>query len=256
MRQAALTKGAAPQPPAARASREAKLHGAGRIAFQAGAESELLGGEAEKLLFRAAEESLAGAIYKAELKVVIESEDGEIDFFHHGAEERRGFEGAETLRTQRFAEGVHFDHDFAAGGAAAADGEILLAHGGENVGKSLQREDDAMLERDGEANPENKQEDGDGPGGAGGKVAGPEQNDGDEGTWEAGGQREELDAAFVIHHSRPCFWSLRYMALRLRPRALAAWLTLPSKRASVRWMRWRSTSSRLMSSRREPAPGR
>src|SRR5579885_2732778 len=144
MRQAALTKGAAPQPPAARASREAKLHGAGRIAFQAGAESELLGGEAEKLLFRAAEESLAG----------------EIDFFHHGAEERRGFEGAETLRTQRFAEGVHFDHDFAhgvaAGGAAAAHGEILLAHGGENVGKSLQREDDAMLERDGEANPENK----------------------------------------------------------------------------------------------------
>src|SRR2546423_1705505 len=38
------------------------------------------------------------------------------------------------------------------------------------------------------------------------------------------------------------------MALRLNPRAFAAWLTFPSWRESVRWMRYRSTSSRLISS--------
>ena len=51
-------------------------------------------------------------------------------------------------------------------------------------------------------------------------------------------------------HSSPCFCRRRYMALRLKPRALAAWLTLPPWRPSVRWIRWRSTSSRLMSSSR------
>jgi hypothetical protein len=46
-----------------------------------------------------------------------------------------------------------------------------------------------MLQRNGEADPENKDKERNGPGGACGKIAGPEQNDRDERTWEAGGQR-------------------------------------------------------------------
>ena len=48
--------------------------------------------------------------------------------------------------------------------------------------------------------------------------------------------RKKLDALIVAGplHSRPCFCRRRYIALRLKPRAFAAWLTFPSWRASVR----------------------
>ena len=55
---------------------------------------------------------------------------------------------------------------------------------------------------------------------------------------------------FIAGRYRPYRCSRRYSALRLRPSALAAWLTLPLKRASAFLMSSASTSSRLISSRR------
>ena len=79
--------------------------------------------------------------------VGIEREDGDVDLLHHRAQQRRGLDRAEPLLVQRFGELVDFDQHRAERivgiGGAAADGEVVLAHGGEQVGQRLQRQDDA-----------------------------------------------------------------------------------------------------------------
>src|SRR5882724_11958477 len=256
MRQAVLAKGAAAHAPTAGAAGKRHFHGAGVFAFQTTCEAKLLRSEGEELTLGLSEEAFAGAIDDTKAGGVVKGEDGQIDFFHYGAQEGSGLHGAETLLAEGFAESVHFQDDFAHGvftaGAARADGKIFFTQGGEEIGESLQREDHAMLQRSRETEPETDDQESERPGGAGREVARPEKDKGNSRAWEACRQREEPDAAFVSNgaHSRPCFCKRRYMALRLKPRALAAWLTLPSWRLRVRCIRWRSTSSRLISSRR------
>src|SRR5216683_481721 len=243
MGQTGLAKGAAAHAPAAGAAGESQLHGAHRLVFEGSAESQFSGGEAEEAFRGAREEAFAGTIDEAQFVFVVEGENGHVDFFHNGAQERGGFEGAEALLAQRLAEGIDFDHDFAHGvvaaSAAPAHGEIFFAHGGEEIGKSLQGKRDAMAHGNCKAEPQADDEQAQSPHGAGGIVAGPQENHGDERARQTGRHGQEQNMTFVAEwlHSKPCFCRRRYIALRLRPSALAAWLTLPSWRASMRWMR-------------------
>src|SRR5439155_23078592 len=106
-------------------------------------------------------------------------------------------------------------------------------------------------------------EGGQGPLHLGAVIAGPEHDHRHDDGGPSGEEGHQDDAAFVgdgpfarpaptpagpVRHSLyRC--RRRYRALRLRPRASAAWLTLPLWRARVLRMRNASTSSRLISSR-------
>src|SRR5579859_522716 len=260
MWQTGLTKRPAAHAPAAGASGESEFHGAHGVAFERGAETEFRGGEAQQAFRGTSQQALSGAIDQAQFIFVVEGEDGHVDLFHHGAQQGAGFQCAEALFAQGLAEGIYFNHYFAHGvvaiGAARAHRKIFFAHGGQKIGKSLQREGDAMAHGDGKSKPQPDDEDAQSPDGARGIVARPQQNQGDGRTRQSRRDGQELDAMFVAErlHSKPYFCKRRYIALRLRPSALAAWLTLPLWRERVRWMRWCSTSSRLMSSSRGLAP--
>src|SRR5882724_9727216 len=69
-----------------------------------------------------------------------------------------------------------------------ADGKIFLAHCGEKIGQSLQREDNALPEGKREAQPKNNDEDRKRPGCLRRIVAKPQQEDRDQRSREARGQ--------------------------------------------------------------------
>src|SRR6266571_893754 len=123
--------------------------------------------------------------------------------------------------------------------AAAAERKIFFAQGGQEIRKCLQGKDHAIANRESKTQPKGNDEECQCPDRSRRIISAPEEDQGDERTWNASSQRKELDAALVsqLLHSSPCFCSRRYMALRLNPKALAAWLTFPSWRESVRWMR-------------------
>ena len=243
MRQTALAERAAAQPPAPRAPRKSQLHGACGFAVQASAEPQFFGGKSKKTLLRASEQAFPGAIDKPQFGIVAEGEDGQVNFLQDGAQESGGFQCAQALLPQRFAERIHFNHDFAHGVfaacAAASERKIFFAQGGQEIRKCLQGKDHAIANRESKTQPKGNDEECQCPDRSGRIISAPEEDQGDERTRNASSQREELDAALVsqLLHSSPCFCSRRYMALRLNPKALAAWLTFPSWRESVRWMR-------------------
>src|ERR1700726_3783138 len=82
------------------------------------------------------------------------------------------------------------------GGGAGAHGEILFAHGGEEIGKSLQGKGHAMAHGNREAEPQTDDEQAQSPDGARGKITGPEQNHGDERARESGRDGQKQDAMF------------------------------------------------------------
>src|SRR6266849_7121030 len=100
MRESCLAEGAAAHAPASGAAGKRKLHGARGLAFETSAEAEFGGGKAEQALGGAGEEAFAGAIDEAQLVFVVEGENGDVDFFHNGAEEPGGFQRAEALLAQ------------------------------------------------------------------------------------------------------------------------------------------------------------
>ncbi len=97
MRESSLAEGAAAHAPASGAAGKRKLHGARGLAFEAGAEAEFAGGEAEQALGGAGEQAFAGAIDEAQFVFVVEGKNGDVDFFHDRAEQPGGFQRAEAL---------------------------------------------------------------------------------------------------------------------------------------------------------------
>src|ERR1700721_3520153 len=97
MRPAGLAETSTMNFPAPGFSGKIHLFDAGRFAFETSREAKLLGGAAEQPIFRQAENSFAGAIYQTQAAGAIESENGDVDFFHDFAEKRGGFDRAEAL---------------------------------------------------------------------------------------------------------------------------------------------------------------
>src|SRR6266850_6324898 len=201
VRQAALPEGPAPQSPAPGTARKIQLHGARRIPVQAGAESQLFRRKTQETLHRPSQQALAGAINEAQLRVVVERKDGEVDFFHHGAQQRAGFQRAQALLPQRLAERVHFNDHFAHGVVAARAArpqrKILFAQGRQQIRKCLQGEDHPGAQREGESQPKRNDKKSQRPKRAGRKISRPQQNERNQRTRKACSQREELDAALI-----------------------------------------------------------
>ena len=123
--------------PAAGFSGKRDLLDARRVAGEAFGKAELARVSSEKALFRLIQNALAGAIHEAKRAVAVECKNRDVDFLHHFAEQRGGFESAESLLAKRFAERVHFAQHFAERiafiGAAGANRKIAFAQSGEKI---------------------------------------------------------------------------------------------------------------------------
>src|SRR5882724_1285610 len=140
-----LTEATTPQSPPARATWKGQFHGTSRFAFKAGRETELQGSEANEPLRRASEEALSGAIDELQSARAVECENRHVDFLDHRTQQGGGLQRAQALFAQSLAQRV--------------DGKIFLAQCGEQIGQSLQREDNTLLEGKCEAQPKNDDED-------------------------------------------------------------------------------------------------
>jgi hypothetical protein len=123
--------------PASGAAGEADLERARGFTFQATRQAQLGGGAAEHAFGRKREQAFTRAIDDAEVLCAVKSENGHVNFLDDFFQKRGGFDRAEALLAQRFAERVHFAHHFAERvgrfGPAAADGIVTFAYGGEQV---------------------------------------------------------------------------------------------------------------------------
>ncbi len=97
-----------------------------------------------------AKELLAAAIHEHQPLVRIEGEHGGVDLGHDGAEQGARLEGVEPMAPQHLGEavGLHIkEAEVVIGaGAAGAEREVALAHGGEEVGGGLDRADDVVVQ--------------------------------------------------------------------------------------------------------------
>ena len=127
----------------------------------------------------------------------IEGEHRDVDLLHDGAEQRRGFDGAEALLVQRLGERVDFDQRRAERivgvGGAAADREVVFAKRGQQVGQRLQRHDDARADRGGEAEQRAEDDDRQRPLDLRRVRLGPEDPQRGDRAGNAGAKREEED---------------------------------------------------------------
>ena len=116
---------------------------------------DLVGIPAEQPLRRLVEQPRAGAVDELQLLLLVEGEHRHVDLRHHLAQQRRRLERVEALVPQRLDQRVDLDHHLAeriaAARAAGADREVPLAERGEQVRQRLQRQDDALAQREGEA---------------------------------------------------------------------------------------------------------
>ena len=114
----------------------------------------------EQPLRRLAQEARAGAVDELELVILVEREHRDVDLRHDLAQQRRRLERVEPLVAQRLDQRVHLDHHFAeriaAARAAGANREVAFAQRGEQVRQRLQREDDALAQREREAETERR----------------------------------------------------------------------------------------------------
>src|ERR1700733_2011091 len=259
MWQATLPKGPSSQTPAARGPGKGQIHGSRGFSAQAFGQPQFQSRGAQETLQWPHQQAFASAVYQSEFHLMIEGENRQIDFFDDGAKQPSSFHCAQALLSQHRAERIdldhHFTHSIIRSSATGANREIFFTHGCQQVGQSLQRKHHPVSHRKREAEPQAKDQKRQCPCGPRRVRSCPQQNKGNERAGKTCSERQKLNAAFVSEapHPNSCFCNRRYSALRLSPSALAAWLTLPSWRASVRLIRWRSTSSRGISSSRAAA---
>src|SRR6266568_5502079 len=146
--QAVLAERPAAQPPSSGTARECQLHGVRGFAFQTGSQSQLLRGETQQAPFGTAQQSFSGAIDQAQLIVVVEGEDREIDLLHYGPQEGIGFQRAQALLSKHFTERIdfnyHLTHGVVGSRTASAQGKVLLPQRRQEIRKCLQRKNNAM----------------------------------------------------------------------------------------------------------------
>ena len=153
VRDAALAEGGAADHPALGlagvGAAGARKTGAGELELDGGfaglvekaGEVEVGDGFAEVARGEEGEDALGSGIEEAEACVLIEGEDGGVHFGDDAAEEGDSFERADALGLEGVSEGVDFEGKLADGvvaiGATRAEGVVLLAEGGNDVGEGL-----------------------------------------------------------------------------------------------------------------------
>ena len=155
-------------------AREFELDGGFAGLVEEAGEVEVGDGFAEVARGEEREDALGGGIEEAEAGVLIEGEDGGVHFGDDAAEEGDGFERADALGLEGVGEGVDFEGKLADGvvaiGAACAEGVVLFAEGGDDVGEGLDRADGFFNEGGEDEEEDEKQDAQGGEHGSGGDV--------------------------------------------------------------------------------------
>ena len=190
-----------PDLPAAAPARKRQGADARRVAGHALPEPEVRGAAIEQPLGRLTEQTLAGAVHELQPPGAVEGEDGDVDLGHHLAQQRGGFDRAKALFVQGLGENVDLAHHVAEGivgpAGPGADGEVALAERGEQVGQRLQRNDHAMLDREGAAERHAENQDAQRPLDLWRVVAGPQNDERGEQTGQGAGEGKQEQALIV-----------------------------------------------------------
>ena len=148
--------------PAPGFSRKCDLNDARRFSDQALDQAELLRRVSNQSFGRLVQHAFARAIHKPKQTDAVEREYGDVDFFHHLAQQRRRLESAQPLLPQRFAKRVHlaqhFAQDVVSVRAARANRKVTFAQSGEKIRECAKREYDAILRAESEAQPRHDHE--------------------------------------------------------------------------------------------------
>src|SRR5439155_21949429 len=104
VRQTVLAKSTASNAPSTGASREGECKRFVLVGIETRAKSKLVCISAQQSVHRLCEQSFARAIHEAQAPFGITSENRDVDFTHDGAQKGSCFKGAQTLKTQCFAE--------------------------------------------------------------------------------------------------------------------------------------------------------
>ncbi len=201
MRQAALAEHAVANFPPPRFSGEHNGRNLRPVRLEATGESQLARGATRHAHRRLIEQAFTGAIDEAQAVRAVEREYGDVDLFHHFAQQGRSFESSEPLLAQRLAERVHFAQDFAknivTAGAARADREITFAQRGQQIRKRAHRKGDALLGTEGKAQPRDDDNHRQRPLFFGREIAEPQQQQSDERTHAARREGQQEDTPLV-----------------------------------------------------------
>ena len=176
------------------------------IALEAAIEPELVGARVRARVRPAAPSRRSPARFTRRSLRSVEGEDRDVDLHHHRPQQARGLERAEPLVVQRVGEHVDLEHHRAERVVAAAPRarmEKSLSRSAASRFDSVcsgsttrSRRTPAIAEP--QAHDDERQR----PLDLGGVVAGPEQDERDDGAGNASGQREQQDAPVV---SQPAF---------------------------------------------------
>src|SRR6266478_6837817 len=170
MRQPSLSEGSATQPPAPGTAGKSQLHRVRGLAFQASAQPQFWRGKPQQALFRATQQTFAGAIDQPQLRVVVERKDGEVNLLHHRSQQGIGLHCPQALLPKYLTESIdfndHFAHGIVASPATGAQRKVFFSQRGQKIRKRLQRKNDAIPQRESEAEPESKDEKGKRPNGS------------------------------------------------------------------------------------------
>ena len=131
----------------------------------------------------------------------VEREDGDVDLFHHTAEQRGRFEGAQPLGAEIVAQTVQLEEQQSERVLGirppGAERIVALAQRGQHVGDGLQGSHDVFPYDRRARQPDARDHERERPLCAGSEVAEPEEAQGERDSWEAPEQREPKDAPLV-----------------------------------------------------------
>ncbi len=201
MREPSLPERARAHLPAAGRHPEGRVEQTGCRALETGGEAQLRGASVQEARLGLSEQFFAEAVRELEEPRVVEREDGDVDLPHDLGQQGSGLEGSQALVPECRGESIdlqeHLAQRIVGARSPRADREVFLAHGGEQVGDRLQRDDDALAQRVGAAEPPENDERGERPAHLRRHRRAPEENESDEDGRQGGQQGVEQDAAVV-----------------------------------------------------------
>ncbi len=221
MRQAAEAEGAAPHFEAPAGAGQVEIDHLRRLSGQRAREAQPLRIQAARLQQpgeRHAHQPLRAAVREHCLAALVESDHRHLDLVHHPAQQRARFQRSDALRVQGVGELIDLQQELgqrvARTGAAPAHREILLAQGGDQVGRRLQRAQHALAHRQRDEEPDQHHQRADRPADLAVLHPQPEEDQRRHHGGQPGPERENEDVQVVrqlpLHSAfKPCCCSRR-----------------------------------------------
>ena len=111
--------------------------------LQRALQPQRLGRAADQIGVGEPQQPAAVAVHQHQPLLAVEREDRDVDFGHHGVQERRGFLRAQALAAERVGQRVDLEHHvlerIGAAAGAGTDGEVAFAQRREQIRDGLQR---------------------------------------------------------------------------------------------------------------------